>query len=83
MEEIGMSKKRDEMPRLDVEKAVNAYPFNGNRYLFILESARQAREIAKRRNHLDRQNEKLNFYGYKPINQAIKNIIDEASDVRK
>jgi hypothetical protein len=79
MEEVGMSKKRDEMPRLDVELAINASPFNGDRYLFILESSRQAREIAKRRNHLDRQNEKLNFYGYKPINQAIKDIIDEAA----
>lgn len=79
MEEVGMSKKRDEMPRLDVEKAVNAHPFNGNRYLFILEGARQAREITKRRNYLDKQNSKLNFYGYKPINQAIKDIIDEAA----
>ena len=65
------------MPRLDVEQAVNASVFGGNRYLFILEASLRAREIAKRRNHLDRQNEKLNFYGYKPINQAIKDIIDD------
>jgi len=78
MEEVGMSKKREDMPRLDVELAVNAIPFNGDRYLFILEAARRARVISKRRDGLDRGNEKLNFYGYKPLNQAIKDIIDDA-----
>jgi len=65
------------MPRLDVEAAVNSKIFGGNRYLFILEAATRAREIAKRRNQLDCQNQKLIFYGYKPINQAIKDIIDD------
>ena len=77
MEDTGMSKKRDEMPRLDVEKAVNDPMFEGNRYLMVLEAARRARVITKRRDGLDRKNEKLNFYGYKPLNQAIKDIIDE------
>jgi len=71
-----MSKKYDDMPRLDVELAVNAMP-NGNRYLMILEAARRARVISKRRNELDIKSEKLNFYGYKPINEALKEIIDE------
>jgi hypothetical protein len=43
----------------------------------VLEAARRARIISKRRDGLDRKNEKLNFYGYKPLNQAIKDIIDE------
>jgi hypothetical protein len=81
MEEVGMSKKREDMPRLDVELAVNASPFNGNRYLFILEAARRARIVSKRRDGLDRGNEKLNFYGYKPLNQAIKDIIDESTEL--
>lgn len=76
-----MSKKREDMPRLDVELAVNASPFNGNRYLFILEAARRARIVSKRRDGLDRGNEKLNFYGYKPLNQAIKDIIDESTEL--
>jgi hypothetical protein len=83
MEEVGMLKKREDMPRLDVELAINASPFNGDRYVFILEAARRARVISKRRDGLDRNNEKLNFYGYKPLNQAIKDIIDESTDSYK
>jgi DNA-directed RNA polymerase subunit K/omega len=69
-----MSNKRDEMPRLDVEKAKLAI---GNRYLMILEAARRARIIAHRRDALDRKHEKLHYYGYKPINSALEDIIDE------
>ena len=80
MEECGLSKKREDMPRLDVEQAANAKVFGGNRYLFVLEAARRAREINKHRDFLDRKNEKLNFYGYKPINQAIKDIIEDFTE---
>jgi len=69
-----MSNKRDEMPRLDVEKATLAI---GNRYLMILEAARRARIIAHRRDALDRKNEKLGYYGYKPINAGLNDIIEE------
>lgn len=79
MEEVGMSKKREEMPRLDIQKAVEA--FNGNQYLMILEAAARARIIAKRRDQLDRKSEKLHYYGYKPINSALEDIIDEHAGV--
>lgn len=75
MEVSGMSKKYDDLPRLDVEKAVKA--IGGNRYLMILEASRRARVIKKRRDELDTKNEKLGYYGYKPINAALKDIIDE------
>jgi hypothetical protein len=45
----------------------------------ILEAAWRARDIEKRRDFLDRKAEKLNYYGYKPINQALKDIIDDAA----
>ena len=75
MEEVGMSKKREEMPRLDIQKAVEG--FEGNQYLMILEASARARIIAKRRDQLDRKSEKLHYYGYKPINSALEDIIDE------
>jgi hypothetical protein len=70
-----MSKQRNELPRLDVAKAIQA--FGGNQYLMILEAARRARIVAKRRDFLDRKQEKLHYYGYKPINAALEDIIDE------
>ena len=78
MEDSGMQqdkKKRPELPRVDVQKAVEAH--EGNRYTMILEAAYRAREITKRRDFLDRKAEKLNYYGYKPINQALQDIIDD------
>ena len=68
-------KNRPELPRLDVAKAVKA--INGNQYLMILEAARRARIIAKRRDSIDRKHEKLHYFGYKPINAALKDIIEE------
>lgn len=78
MEDSGMQqhkKKALELPRVDVAKALSAH--DGNRYTMILEAAYRAREIAKRRDFLDRKAEKLNYYGYKPINQALQDIIDD------
>lgn len=78
MEECGLLKnKYKELERIDVEQAVKAEVFGGNRYLMILEASLRARQIAKRRDFLDRKAEKLNYYGYKPINAALKDIIDE------
>lgn len=68
-------KKAVELERVDVAKAIKA--FNGNQYLMILVASHMAREITKRRDFLDRKSEKLNYYGYKPINQALKDIIDD------
>ena len=79
MEDSGMQqnkKKAPELPRVDVAKALAAH--EGNRYTMILEAAYRAREIAKRRDFLDRKAEKLNYYGYKPINQALQDIIDDS-----
>jgi hypothetical protein len=76
MKEIGLL-KRSELDRVDVAKAINA--FEGNQYLMILCAAQLAREITKRRDFLDRKAEKLHYYGYKPINQALKDIIDDAA----
>ena len=78
MEDSGMQqdkKNRPELPRVDVQKAVNAV---GNRYYMILIAAHMARDITKRRDFLDRKAEKLHYYGYKPINQALQDIIDDA-----
>jgi hypothetical protein len=63
------------LERIDVAKAIES--FNGKQYIMILEGARRAREIAKTRDRIDRKNEKINYYGYKPINQALKDIIED------
>jgi hypothetical protein len=76
MEELGLL-KRTELERVDVAKAIKA--FEGNQYLMILCAAQLAREITKRRDFLDRKAEKLHYYGYKPVNQALKDIIDDAA----
>lgn len=70
-----MSKQYSELPRLDVAKALEA--FGNNQYLMILEASRRARIIAKRRDALDRKHEKLHYFGYKPVNAALEDIIDE------
>ena len=70
-----VKKNQPELPRVDVAKAVDAV---GNRYYMILEAAWRARDIQKRRDFLDRKAEKLHQYGYKPINQALQDIIDDA-----
>lgn len=74
MKEVGVSKRRD-LERVDVAKAIEA--FNGKQYLMILEAARRAREITKTRDRIDRKHEKLHYYGYKPLNQALKDIIED------
>lgn len=68
-------KKAPDLPRVDVAKALAAH--GGNRYTLILEAAYRAREIEKRRDFIDRKSEKLHYYGYKPINQALQDIIDD------
>jgi hypothetical protein len=78
MKEAGMLKNYEiarNLERIDVAKAIES--FNGKQYIMILEGARRAREIAKTRDRIDRKNEKINYYGYKPINQALKDIIED------
>ena len=84
MEDSGMQqlkKKAPELPRVDIAAVLKAHEKTreGNRYTMILEATYRAREIAKRRDFLDRKAEKLNYYGYKPINQALQDIIDDAA----
>jgi hypothetical protein len=70
-------KKKVELPRIDVAAALEAH--EGTRYTMILEAAYRARDIEKRRDFLDRKAEKLHYYGYKPINQALQDMIDDAA----
>lgn len=83
MEDSGMQqvKKKVELPRVDVAAVLSAHEKTreGNRYTMILEAAYRARDIEKHRDFLDRKAEKLNYYGYKPINQALQDIIDDAA----
>lgn len=54
---------------IDIQKAVELA--DNNIYNMIVLASTHAREIANRRNKLDRKHEKLHDYGYKPINQAL------------
>jgi hypothetical protein len=69
------------MPRIDIAAVLAAHEktHEGNRYTMILEATYRARDIEKRRDFLDRKAEKLNYYGYKPINQALQDMIDDAA----
>jgi len=82
MEEHGVQhiKKKVELPRVDIAAVLAAHEKTreGSRYTMILEAAYRARDIEKRRDFLDRKAEKLHYYGYKPINQALQDMIDDA-----
>jgi hypothetical protein len=82
MEENGVQqiKKKVELPRVDIAAVLAAHEKTreGSRYTMILEAAYRARDIEKRRDFLDRKAEKLHYYGYKPINQALQDMIDDA-----
>jgi hypothetical protein len=73
-------KKKVELPRVDIAAVLAAHEKTreGSRYTMILEAAYRARDIEKRRDFLDRKAEKLHYYGYKPINQALQDMIDDA-----
>lgn len=68
---------RKEKERVNVEQALNT---NANMYTVILEAAVRARKIKFERDKKDVKDEKLNFYPYKPISQALQDIIDEHID---
>jgi len=82
MKEHGVQhiKKKVELPRVDIAAVLAAHEKTreGSRYTMILEAAYRARDIEKRRDFLDRKAEKLHYYGYKPINQALQDMIDDA-----
>ena len=83
MKEHGVQhiKKKVELPRVDIAAVLAAHEKTreGSRYTMILEAAYRARDIEKRRDFLDRKAEKLHYYGYKPINQALQDMIDDAA----
>ena len=82
MEENGVQhiKKKADLPRIDIAAVLAAHENTrrGNRYTMIIEAAYRARDIEKSRDFLDRKAEKLHYYGYKPINQALQDMIDDA-----
>lgn len=63
-----------EKQRVDVEKALST---GSNMYDVILEAALRARVIKSERDRKDIKDGKLNYHAYKPISQALQNIIDE------
>jgi phosphoenolpyruvate carboxylase len=77
MEENGVQhiKKKADLPRIDIAAVLTAHEKTreGNRYTMIIEAAYIARDF------LDRKSEKLHYYGYKPINQALQDMIDDAA----
>jgi len=63
-----------ENPRIDVQKAIRL--FNQEQYKMILVAAVRAREIHHKKNFQEKQQSALIRTGYKPINAALKEIID-------
>lgn len=61
--------------RVDVEKAMDVH--GNNMYATIIEAAERARKIKNLRDRKDSETSKLHKYEYKPINQALQDIIDE------
>jgi hypothetical protein len=75
MKDRGMSEKYQHI-KIDFETVVDAHTkLGGSRYSMILEGALRARDIAKRRTAIDIKTEKLNKYGFKPINQALADMV--------
>lgn len=62
--------------KIDIDNLVSIHmKEGGSRYTVILEAAMRARDIAKHRNFVDIKTEKLNKYGFKPINQALADMV--------
>lgn len=67
--------KKITAPRVDVEKAIEVS--GKDMYTTIIEAAQRARVIKSERDRKDSQDNKLHYHTYKPISQALQNIIDE------
>ena len=61
-------------PRLDVQKAVRM--FNQEQYKMILVAAARAREIDRKHNIAEKDSGRIIKTDYKPINAALKEILD-------
>lgn len=70
--------EKDKHIRIDIDSLVERHMNEGgSRYSVILEASIRAREIAKHRNFIDTKTEKLNKYGFKPINQALADMVED------
>lgn len=70
--------EKDKHIRIDFEPVVDAHTkIGGSRYTMILEGALRARAMVKRRDDIDRRHEKLHKYGFKPINQALADMVED------
>jgi len=71
--------KKREVQRVDVARAmeVNLEATGKSMYATIIEAAARARAIKSSRDKNDAKYEKLHFHTYKPISQALQDIIDE------
>lgn len=63
-----------ENPRIDVQKAVRM--FGQEQYAMILVAAARAREIHHKKNFQEKKQGQLIRTGYKPINEALNEIIE-------
>lgn len=72
---LGLNMKKTLLPRVDVAKAIEVS--GKDMYTTIIEAAQRARVIKTSRDKADSKAEKLHFYPYKPISQALQDIIDE------
>ena len=61
-------------PRLDVQRAVRM--FNQEQYKMILVAAARAREIDRKHNIAEKDSGRIIKTDYKPINAALKEILD-------
>ena len=63
-----------ENPRIDVQKAIRL--FGEEQYKLILISSARARELHHKKNFKEKQQGALIRTGYKPINEALNEIIE-------
>ena len=68
--------KSREVPRVDVAAAIEAG--DDNMYMTIIAAAAAARVIKKERDKADMAAGQLHYHTYKPVSQALLNIINKS-----
>ena len=61
--------------RIDIDKVLKVDGYE-NMYTTILAAALAAKEISKKRDRHDKELGYIKFHAYKPLNQALKDIVD-------